>query len=59
MTAPALYEIESSEGADGTMHPAEQLMATPHAAPSEAITPCTTTQPEITEQLLTDQPTRR
>ncbi|PKV77099.1 hypothetical protein [Streptomyces sp. TLI_146] len=25
MTAPALYEIETSEGDDGTMHPAEQL----------------------------------
>ncbi|RPK32282.1 hypothetical protein EES39_39280 [Streptomyces sp. ADI92-24] len=25
MTAPALYEIKTSEGADGTMHPAEQL----------------------------------
>ncbi|MFJ4865982.1 hypothetical protein [Streptomyces sp. NPDC088748] len=25
MTAPALYEIENSEGDDGTMHPAEQL----------------------------------
>ncbi|MEU4800217.1 hypothetical protein [Streptomyces sp. NPDC023327] len=24
MTAPALYEIETSEGDDGTMHPAEQ-----------------------------------
>ncbi|MEU9072055.1 hypothetical protein AB0D60_34870 [Streptomyces sp. NPDC048306] len=25
MTAPALYEIETSEGGDGTMHPAEQV----------------------------------
>ncbi|MFF3488712.1 hypothetical protein ACFYXC_36395 [Streptomyces sp. NPDC002701] len=25
MTAPALYEIEASEGDDGTMHPVEQL----------------------------------
>lgn len=25
MSAPALYEIETSEGDDGTMHPAEQL----------------------------------
>ncbi|MFI8308468.1 hypothetical protein ACIF80_34740 [Streptomyces sp. NPDC085927] len=25
MTAPALYGIETSEGDDGTMHPAEQL----------------------------------
>ncbi|MFF3932848.1 hypothetical protein [Streptomyces hirsutus] len=25
MTAPALYEIETSEGDDGTMHPVEQL----------------------------------
>ncbi|MCO8303620.1 hypothetical protein ACFV4E_38270 [Streptomyces hygroscopicus] len=25
MTAPALYEIETSEDDDGTMHPAEQL----------------------------------
>ncbi|MFJ2736099.1 hypothetical protein [Streptomyces sp. NPDC087317] len=25
MTAPALHEIETSEGDDGTMHPAEQL----------------------------------
>ncbi|WP_331720140.1 hypothetical protein OG762_51855 (plasmid) [Streptomyces sp. NBC_01136] len=25
MTAPALYEIETSEGDDGTTHPAEQL----------------------------------
>ncbi|MDX3540043.1 hypothetical protein PV721_38215 [Streptomyces sp. MB09-01] len=25
MTAPALYEIETSEGDDGTPHPAEQL----------------------------------
>ncbi|WP_055714061.1 hypothetical protein [Streptomyces torulosus] len=25
MTAPALYEIETSEGDGGTMHPAEQL----------------------------------
>lgn len=25
MTAPALYEVETSEGDDGAMHPAEQL----------------------------------
>ncbi|WP_369384068.1 hypothetical protein [Streptomyces sp. cg36] len=25
MTAPALYEIETSEGDDGTLHPVEQL----------------------------------
>ncbi|MGW7672173.1 hypothetical protein ACWGJX_34515 [Streptomyces sp. NPDC054775] len=25
MTAPALYEIETSDGDDGTIHPAEQL----------------------------------
>ncbi|MGC4986655.1 hypothetical protein ACLQ18_39700 [Streptomyces sp. DT193] len=25
MTAPALYEIETSKGADGTMHPVEQI----------------------------------
>ncbi|MEV6549267.1 hypothetical protein AB0M57_11200 [Streptomyces sp. NPDC051597] len=25
MTAPALYEIETSEGDDGAMHPAEQV----------------------------------
>ncbi|MFE9404797.1 hypothetical protein ACFYNY_24030 [Streptomyces sp. NPDC006530] len=56
MTIPALHEIETSEGDDGTMHPAEQLW-TPCAdgmadrvsiATSACTSPEPTTPPTIT-----------
>ncbi|MFJ2819021.1 hypothetical protein [Streptomyces sp. ATexAB-D23] len=34
MTAPALYEIETSEGDDGTMHPVEHLWTPDHGDPN-------------------------
>ncbi|MET9656783.1 hypothetical protein [Streptomyces sp. NPDC006510] len=40
MTAPALYEIETSEGDDGTLHPVEQLW-TPCADDAAVGTPAT------------------